>query len=249
MTEAYRQSAIRRKLARMENRRTSPAIPTGFRALDEVLGAGGLPRGHIVEWFGPPSCGKTTLALQTVAHLQESGSVAAWIDADRTFDPSYAVALGVTLERLPVARPESAEEALEMARQLLDSGAVDLLVVDSAAALTPSLELGAGIGDSGAGLHGRVLASGLRKMCFTLRRSGSAAIFVNQSRTRLDAAAGELETSAGGPALKLYAPVRLAFHPENGRRLRLRALKNNAAAAFKGGVLDWREGAGFADTL
>jgi len=248
-TEEYRQRAIWRKLARMESRRTSPAIPTGFRALDAVLGVGGLPRGHIVEWFGPPSCGKTTLALQTVAHVQQNGSVAAWIDADRTFDPSYAAALGVTLERLPLARPESAEEALEMARQLLDSGAVDPLVVDSAAALIPRLELRAGIGDGGSGLQGRVLASGLRKMCFTLRRSDSAALFLNQNRIRLDAAAGEMETSAGGPALKLYAPVRLAFQPENGRGLRLRALKNSATAAFKGGVLDWREGAGFADTL
>lgn len=248
MTEEYRQRAIWQKLARMESRRTSPAIPTGFRALDSVSGPGGLPRGRIVEWFGPPSCGKTTLALQTAGSIQKNGLVAAWIDVDRTFDPSYAAALGVTLDRLPVARPESAEEALEMAGQLLQSGAVDLLVVDSVAALTPRLELDSGIGDGGSGLQGRVLASGLRRMCFTLRRAGAAAIFLNQSRTRLDAAAGEMETSAGGPALKLYAPVRLAFQPESGRRLRLRALKNNAAATFISDVLDWREGAGFADT-
>lgn len=245
MTEQYRQRAIWRKLARLEMRAV-PAIPTGFRALDGMLGAGGLPRGCIVEWFGPPACGKTTLALQTVAHLQRNGSMAAWIDADRTFDPGYAAALGVTLERLPVARPESAEEAMEMARQLLGSGAVDLLVVDSAAALAPSLELEAGISDTLAGLQSRVLAAGLRRFCFALRRSASAALFLNQSRVRPD---GEMETSAGGPALKLYAPVRLAFRPENGSHLRLRALKNGASEAFRCGVLDWRGSAGFADPL
>src|ERR1700722_5189488 len=129
MTEEYRQSTIRRKLAGTEIPRSRPSISTGFRVLDAVLGAGGLPRGRIVEWFGPPSCGKTTLALQTVAHIQGTGSIAAWIDADRTFDPGYAVALGVALDRLAVARPESAEEAMEIVRQLLGSGAVDLLVV------------------------------------------------------------------------------------------------------------------------
>jgi len=247
MTEEFRRNTIRRKLARMEGRDAWPAMPTGFRALDAVLGIGGLPRGSIVEWFGPPSCGKTTLALETVAHLQQSGSIAAWIDADRTFDPAYAAALGVALERLPVVRPETAEEAMEMARQLLDSGAVDLLVVDSAAALTPGLELEAGIGDAAFSLQGRVLASGLRKICFALRRSGAAAVFLNQSRNRPEAG-GEPETTAGGPSLKLYAPIRLSLQPGKGGRLRLRALKNAAAAAFQDGVLEWRGGAGLADT-
>lgn len=249
MTEEYRRQVIWRKLARLETRRAAPPISTGLRALDAVLGGGGLPRGGIAEWFGPPSCGKTTLAIETVAYLQKNGSVAAWIDADRTFDPGYAAALGVSLERLPVARPETAEEALEMARQLLHSGALDLLVVDSAAALAASLELDAGIGDSAWGLQSRVLASRLRGVYFALRRSGAAALFLNQSRARLDAAAGDMETSAGGPPLKLYAAVRVGFQMENGSRLRLRALKNNLAAAFRGGVLEWREGAGFADTL
>ena len=248
MTEEYRQRTIRSKLARMEIARPEAAISTGFRTLDAVLGAG-LPRGRIVEWFGPPSCGKTTLAIETVAHVQQGGLVAAWIDADRTFDAGYAAGLGVTLERLPVARPEAAEEALEMAWQLLHSGAVDLLVVDSAAALTPSLELGAGIGEGGYSLQGRVLTSGLRKLDFAVRRSGSSAIFLNQDRTQGDSGARETETSAGGPALKLYAQVRLAFQPEKGRRLRLRVLKNNAATGCQYGVLEWREGAGLADPL
>ncbi len=185
--------------------------------------------------------------MQTVAHIQASGSIAAWIDADRTFDPGYAVALGVALDRLAVARPESAEEAMEMVRQLLASGAVDLLVVDSAAALIPHLELGSGTVDAGSGLQARVLSSGLRGIWFPLQRSDSAALFLNQ--TRAGGESGEMETSAGGPSLKLYAPVRLAFEPAAGRRLRLRVLKNNRAAASEGGVLDWIEGAGFADPL
>lgn len=248
MTEEYRQRTIRAKLARMEIPRSRPSISTGFRVLDAMLGPGGLPRGRLAEWFGPPSCGKTTLALETVAHIQQGGLVAAWIDVDRTFDPGYAASLGVTLERLPVARPEAAEEALEMSRQLLDSGAVDLLVLDSAAALTPSLELGVGVGDSGYSLQGRVLTSGLRKLDLTLRRRGSCAIFLNQDRAHLDATAGT-DTSAGGPALKLYAPVRLALQPESGRKLRLRTLKNSIAEGRPGGVLEWREGGGFADPL
>jgi len=229
--------------------RPAGSLSTGLRALDGVLGGGGLPRGAIAEWFGPPACGKTTLALETVAHIQKSGALAAWIDADRTFDPAYAASLGVNLERLPVARPESAEEAMEMARQLVNSAALDLLVVDSAAALVSSLELDAGIGDAFAGLQSRVLASRLRGVCLSLRRSGAAALFLNQSRARPEGAAGGTETSAGGPALKLHAAVRLRLEPENATRLRLRVLKNSRAEASPGGVLAWREGAGFADPL
>ena len=247
MSEEHRQRTIRQKLAAMESQAVCPAIGTCVASLDAVLGDGGLPRGRIVEWFGPPSCGKTTLALQVVSHAQQRGSIAAWIDADRTFDAGYATALGVALERLPVARPESAEEALAIVRQLLESGAVDLVVVDSAAALTPSLELNSGVTDDFSGLQARVLASGLRRMGCGLRRSGAAALFLNQTRGRPDAA--EVESSAGGPSLKLYAPLRLAFLPEQGRRLRLRTLKNHAAAALREAVLEWREGGGLADPL
>jgi len=246
MTEEDRRNTIRRKLACAEIRRPAPPISTGFRVLDAVLGVGGLPRGRIVEWFGPPSCGKTTLALQTAAHVQRSGLVAAWIDADRTFDPGYAAALGVALDRLPVVRPESTEEAMEMVRQLLESRGVDLLVLDSAAALTPSLELGSGLSDSIVSLQGRVMASGLRKLCVPLRRSEAAAVFLNQDRGRIDGAG---ETSAGGPALKLCAPVRLALEAGNRPGLRLRALRNHAAAAFESGVLAWRKEGGFTDPL
>lgn len=236
MTEAARRGIILRKLARLEIGRAAAVISTGITALDAVLGAGGLPRGRIVEWFGPPSSGKTTLALRTVGSAQRSGLVAAWIDADRTFDPVYAGALGVTLDRLPVVRPESAEEALQMARQLLDSGAVDLLIVDSAAALTPQLELEAGMAEASAGLYRRVLASLLRRLGFSLRRTGTAAVLLNQSHAHWDAAAGDTEASSGGPALKLRASVRIAFQPE-GRRVRLRALKNAAGDPFATAVL------------
>lgn len=170
--EEERQHAILVRLARM---RTAPGaaesfFASGFRALDESLGRG-FPRGHMVELFGPASCGKTTLAIQCVAHAQKNALTAAWIDADHTFDAAYATAMGVDMELVPFARPDSAEQGLEIARQLAGSGAVDLIVVDSAAALVPRLELEAGIGHDTPGLHGRVLASGLRKLRQTDRKS------------------------------------------------------------------------------
>jgi recombination protein RecA len=248
MKEEDRQRAIRLKLSRMESKRAGPAIATGFAALDSALGGGGLPRGRIVELFGPPSSGKTTLALQVVAHLQKNGATAGWIDAEHTFDPSYASALGVTIERLPVAQPDSAEQALEIARQLALSGAVDLLVVDSAAALVPRLELEAGIGVSGPGLHGRVLASGLRSLSLTLARTEASLLFLNQIRSRMEPSGGEAETSAGGAPLKLYAAARIALGPGAGQRVRFRVLKNKAAPAFGEGELEWNQGLGFVET-
>ena len=246
MTEEQRQRIIRGKLARHEIG-APPLISTGDAALDGVMG-GGLPRGRIAEWFGPPSCGKTTLALRTAAHLQQSGSVAAWIDADRTFDPLYASSLGVSFDDLPVVRPESAEEAVEMGARLVESGAVDLLIVDSAAALIPRLELSAAIGDGPAGWQSRILATGLRRLGVRLRRHRAAALFLNQSRAYAGGARDEWETGAGGPALKLHAAVRLAFQPESGGRLRLRALKNPANTAFPTCVVEAREAPGRAKT-
>lgn len=232
----------------MESRPAGPAIATGFAPLDSALGGGGLPRGRIVELFGPSSSGKTTLALQVVARLQKKGSTAGWIDAEHTFDPAYAAALGVAIERLPVAQPESAEQALEIARQLALSGAVDLLVIDSAAALVPRLELEAGIGVSGPGLHGRVLASGLRSLSVTMAKTGTSLVFLNQIRSRMQSSGGEAETSAGGAPLKLYAAVRIALGPGAGKRVRFRVLKNKAAAAFGEGELEWNQGLGFMET-
>jgi recombination protein RecA len=248
MKEEDRQHAIRLRLARMESRPVGPAIATGFALLDSALGGGGLPRGRIVELFGPSASGKTTLALQVIARLQRSGSMAGWIDAEHTFDPAYAARLGVAIERLPLAQPDSAEQALEIARQLALSGAVDLLVVDSAAALVPRLELETGIGVSGPGLHGRVLASGLRGLSVTAAKTGTSLVFLNQIRSRMESSGGEAETSAGGAPLKLHAAVRIALGPGAGKRVRFLVLKNKAAAAFGEGELEWNQGLGFVET-
>jgi recombination protein RecA len=248
MTEQDRQRAIRLRLCRAQSPPGRPAdavMPTGFAALDAALG-GGFPRGRILELFGPPSCGKTTLALQAAAHLQANGLTVGWIDADHTFDPAYAAALGISIERLVVLEPAFAEEALEMARRLAASAALDLLVIDSAAALVPKLELETGIGESGLGLQARVLASGLRRLAAEAARAGLAALFLNQMRGRPEA--GEEETTAGGPALKLYAAARIALGPAAGARVRFRILKNKAAASFAAGQLEWRGAKGFAES-
>jgi len=240
MTEEQRQRAIRLKLSRMADQ-PGRAIPTGFAALDRTLGIGGLPRGSIVELYGPAASGKSTLAAQIVASIQEQGLSAAWIDSEHAFDPGRARSLGVAIEKMPVLRPESAEQALEIARRLAGSGGLDLLVVDSAAALVPELELESGIGEAGQGLYGRVLASGLRRLAATLRKTNACVLFLNQTRTRRDASGEDAETSAGGAALKLYSAARLALYPVTNRRIRLRVLKNKAAAAFAEGELEWRQ--------
>ncbi len=199
----------------------------------------------MTELFGPPSCGKTTLALQWVAALQEAGLSAAWIDADHTFDAAYAAELGVSLERLPLARPESAEQAIEMARRLALSHAVDALVLDSAAALAPQMELDSGM-TGGPDLLSRALASGLRSLARAIAKSDAAVLFLNQVRSRMSAGAEKNETSAGGPSLKLYAAVRIVLQPEGARGVRFRTLKNKAAAAFAEGILRRAESGGFA---
>jgi recombination protein RecA len=184
MTEQERQRIIRQKLVRLEK----PPVPfgafhiaTGLAALDAALG-GGFPRGRIVEIFGAESTGKTTLALQAAAHAIEAGSAAAWIDAEHVFDPTQAARLGVPVERLLLAQPDSAEQALEMARRLLESHALDLLVIDSAAALVPSVERETGLGEGSHTLHSRVLASGLRKLSAIAARSGAVVLALNQTR-------------------------------------------------------------------
>jgi recombination protein RecA len=245
MTEQERQRAIRLKLARMGGQPPTSVISTGFSGLDAALGAGGFPRGRIVELFGASSTGKTTLALQIVAHIQSLGMTAAWIDAEHAFDPAYAAALGVAIARLPVVKPDTAEQALEIIRQLTVSHAVDLQVVDSAAALIPRLELEAGFGDAGQGLQGRVLASGLRNLAGPIARSGAVVIFLNQLRSRPEASQEDSETTAGGPSLKLYAAVRISLEARAVDRIRFRVLKNKAAAAFREGDLLYRSALGF----
>lgn len=222
-------------------------MPTGFAALDSALD-GGLPRSAIVELFGPSSSGKTTLALQIVAHAQKDGATAAWIDAEHAFEASYASSLGVQVGEMPLARPQSAEEALEIACRLAGSNAVDLLIVDSAAALVPRLELESAIGDSGEGLHSRVLASGLRKLAHIVAKSGTVVVFLNQTRSRKQASGSEDEASAGGPPLKLYAGVRLALDAQKGEQVGFRLLKNKAAAAFREGQLRRARSGEFAES-
>lgn len=218
-------------------------LDTGLGALDQALG-GGFPRGRMVEFFGPSGSGKTTLALQCIAHLQQSGLNAAFIDADQTFDAKYAYSLGVDAEQLPLVQPTSAEQAMGIARTLAESGAVDLIVVDSAAALAPRLEVEAGITEAIPRLQTRVLSNELRKLSVALRRGDACALFLNQMRSRPDRGPGEAETSAGGPPLKLFAAVRIAMLPA-GSKLRLRVLKNNAAEGVRGRELEWRRGVGF----
>jgi recombination protein RecA len=242
MTEQHRQHAIRLRLARSGERRPGPVLPTGFATLDGALGVGGLPRGAIVELFGPSSSGKTTLALRMVAHAQRNRATAAWIDAEHAFDASYAASLGVAVNELPLAQPESAEQAMEIVSRLAGSGAVDLLIVDSAAALVPRLELESALGESGAGLQSRVLASGLRRLALVVSRSAAVVVFLNQTRSRMQASADGAETSAGGPPLKLYASLRISLDPPDGERVGFRILKNKLAAAFREGRLSRRHG-------
>jgi recombination protein RecA len=243
MNEEERQQSIRLKLARMNPSAHQPdgSFSSGFRALDLALGAG-LPRGHIVEIFGPSGSGKTTLALQVAAHIQAQSLTAAWIDVDHAFDAAYAVRLGVKLERLPLAQPEYAEQAFEMVRAFAACDAVDLVIVDSAAALVSRLELETGMGNSTPGLQSRELASGLRKVQKGLARSRACVVFLNQARNRPD---GEGQTSAGGPPLKLFASVRVALSPREGTHASLRVLKNKVRESASGRELAWEKGVGF----
>lgn len=246
MKEADRQRAIALQLSRMDSAfacSTRP-LPTGFPSLDAALG-GGLARSVITEIFGPASSGKTALVLQVIAHAQRIGTTAAWIDAEHVFDTSFAAHLGVDVARMPVASPESAEEALEMARRFASSGAVDLVAIDSAAALVPRLELETGLGLSGAGIQSRVLASELRRLAQVAARAGTAIVLLNQTRFR-PAIPGEGETSSGGPSIKLHAAVRLALSA-SGRRVRLRIVKNKLAAPYAEAHLEWRRDRGFVE--
>jgi len=249
MREEDRGRAIRTKVARMEIRPLRAPLPTGFSALDTALGSGGLPRGHVVEIFGPPDSGKTTLALQIVARVQREGRTAGWMDAERTFDAEYAAALGVAIERLPLVQPDSAENGMAMLHCLASSGALDLLVVDSAAALVPSLELEAGVGDPSASLHARVLASGLRPLVRAAANAGTTIVFLNQARVRWEPSGEQMETSAGGSALKLYASIRIALSAAEGKRTRFRILKNKVAASCSMGELARDSGQRFVESL
>jgi recombination protein RecA len=217
-------------------------ITTGSIAIDSALGAGGLPRGRVIEIFGPESSGKTTLALHVVAEAQRAGGNAAFIDAEHALDPTYAARLGVDIENLVVSQPDYGEQALEIAQALVNSQAVDVIVVDSVAALTPKAEIEGEMGDSHMGLHARMMSQALRKLTASVSRANMCLIFINQLREKIGVMFGNPETTTGGRALKFYASVRAEVRRttsikdgENvvGNRTKIKIVKNKVAAPFR----------------
>lgn len=219
-----------------------PAISTGALALDLALGVGGVPRGRIVEIFGPESSGKTTLALHIIAEAQKAGGLAAFVDAEHALDPTYAEAIGVDVENLYFSQPDNGEQALEIADTLVRSGALDVVVIDSVAALVPRAEIEGEMGDSHVGLQARLMSQALRKLSGSLSRSGTTAVFINQLREKIGVMFGSPETTPGGRALKFYSSVRLdirrigALKSGNdtvGNQTRVKIVKNKVAPPFK----------------
>jgi recombination protein RecA len=216
-------------------------ISTGSLALDLALGIGGLPRGRVVEVYGPESSGKTTLALQVIAECQENGGTAAFVDAEHALDPQYAEKLGVNVEDLLVSQPDTGEQALEITDMLVRSGAVDVVVVDSVAALTPKAEIEGDMGDSHVGLHARLMSQALRKLTGNIKRSNCMVIFINQIRMKIGVMFGSPETTTGGNALKFYSSIRLDIRRVGsikvgedaiGNRTRVKVVKNKLAPPF-----------------
>jgi recombination protein RecA len=218
------------------------AIPTGALSLDLALGIGGVPRGRIVEIYGPESSGKTSLALHVVAEAQRNGGTAAFIDAEHALDPAYASAIGVDIDELLISQPDTGEQALEIADMLIRSGALDVVVIDSVAALVPRAELEGDMGDTHVGLQARLMSQALRKLAGTINRSDTTAIFINQLREKIGVMFGSPETTPGGRALKFYSSVRIDIRrieaikvgTENiGNRVRTKIVKNKVAPPFR----------------
>ena len=230
------------KMGETSERLTIGTIPTGAVALDVALGVGGIPRGRITEIYGPESSGKTTLAQHIIAEAQKLGGVAAFIDAEHAFDPIYAAACGVNIEDLLVSQPDTGEQALEICETLIRSGAVDVVVIDSVAALVPRAEIEGDMGDSHVGLQARLMSQALRKLSGAVAKSNTALVFLNQLRMKIGVMFGNPETTTGGNALKFYASVRLDIRPVEaikngtdviGKRSKVRVVKNKTAPPFR----------------